>query len=94
MILISTIRIDKEHLKLLDKLISHLTLRGNKITKKDFVAKLIEDAMTAEGLEETEISNSITDDHAWKGLDDVFELGIKDLSEKVDEILYQLHKEE
>jgi hypothetical protein len=93
-ILISTIRIDKEHLKLLDKLISHLTLRGNKITKKDFVAKLIEDAMTAEGLEETEISNSITDDHAWKGLDDVFELGIKDLSEKVDEILYQLHKEE
>ncbi len=90
----STIRIDKKHLKLLDKLISHLTLRGNKISKKDLIAKLIEDAMTAEGLEEKEISYSITDDDAWKGLDDVFELGIEDLSERVDELLYHLNGEE
>jgi len=90
----STVRVDKKHLKLLDKLISHLTLRGNKTSKKNLVAKLIEDAMIAEGLEENEASYSITDDHAWKGLDDVFELGIKDLSEKVDEILYQLNGEE
>jgi len=90
----STIRVDKKHLELLDKLISHLTLRGNKISKKSLVAKLIEDAMVAEGLEENETSYSITDDHAWKGLDDVFELGIEDLSEKVDEILYQLNGEE
>ena len=85
----STIRIDKKHLKLLDILISHLTLRGKKISKKDLIAKLIEEAMTAEGLEENETSDSITDDHAWKGLEDVFELGLKDLSEKVDKILYQ-----
>ncbi|MFW9875197.1 MAG: hypothetical protein ACFFG0_18990 [Candidatus Thorarchaeota archaeon] len=90
----STIRIDKRHLKLLDKLISHLTLRGKKISKKDLIAKLIEEAMTAEGLEENESSDSIVDDHAWKGLDDVFELGIKDLSEKVDEILYRLNEVE
>ncbi len=90
----STIRIDKKHLKILDKLISHLTLRGNKITKKDLVAKLIEEAMIAEGLEENESTFSILDDHAWKGLDDVFELGIEDLSEKVDEFLYQLNEEE
>ncbi len=90
----STIRIDNKHLKLLDKLISHLILRGNKISKKDLVAKLIEDAMIAEGLEENESSYSITDDHAWKGLEDIFELGIEDLSEKVDEILYQLNGEE
>lgn len=90
----STIRIDKRHLKLLDKLISHLTLRGNKISKKDFVAKLIENAMIDEGLEEHESSESVENDHAWKGLDDVFELGIKDLSEKVDEILYQLPEEQ
>lgn len=90
----STVRVDKKHLKLLDKLISHLTLRGNKISKKRLLAKLIEDAMIAEGLEENEVSYSITDDHAWKGLDDVFELGIEDLSEKVDEILYQLNGEE
>lgn len=90
----STIRIDKKHLKLLDKLISHLTLRGNKISKKDLIAKLIEDAMTAEGLEEEESSYSTTDDNAWKGLDDVFELGIEDLSERVDEFLYQLNEEE
>jgi len=78
----------------LDKLISHLILRGNKISKKGLVAKLIEDAMIAEGLEENESSDSITDDHAWKGLEDVFELGIEDLSEKVDEFLYQLNEEE
>ncbi|MBY8978763.1 MAG: hypothetical protein KGD72_00100 [Candidatus Lokiarchaeota archaeon] len=78
----------------MDKLISHLTLRGNKVSKKALVAKLIEDAMMAEGIEENEISGSITDDHAWKGLDDVFELGIEGLSENVDEILYQLNGEE
>lgn len=94
MIFISTVRIDKKHLKLLDKLISHLTLRGNKISKKGLVAKLIEDAMIAEGLEENEVPDSITDDHAWKGLDDVFELDIESLSEKVDEVLYKLNGEE
>ena len=94
MICISTVRIDKKHLKLLDKLVSHLILRGNKVSKKDLVAKLIEDAMIAEGLEENEVSDSITNDHAWKGLEDVFELGIEDLSERVDEILYQLNGEE
>jgi len=93
-IFISTVRIDKKHLKLLDKLISHLILRGNKVSKKGLVAKLIEDAMIAEGLDENEILDPITDDHAWKGLDDVFELGIEGLSEKVDEILYQLNGEE
>ena len=93
-IFISTLRIDKKHLKLLDKLISHLTLRGNKISKKALVAKLIEDAMVAEGIEENEVLSSITDDHAWKGLDDVFELNIENLSENVDEILYKLNEEE
>lgn len=94
MIFISTIRIDKKHLKLLDRLVSHLTLRGKKISKKDLVAKMIEDALIAEGLEENEVFESIIDDHAWKGLDDIFELGIKDLSERVDEILYQSNGEE
>ncbi len=94
MIFISTIRIDKKHLKLLDRLVSHLTLRGKKISKKDLVAKMIEDALIAEGLEENEVLESIIDDHAWKGLDDIFELGIKDLSERVDEILYQSNGEE
>ena len=50
--------------------------------------------MRAEGLEENEVPKSITDDHAWKGLKDVFELGIEDLSEKVDEVLYMLNGEE
>lgn len=94
MIFISTIRIDKKHLKLLDRLVSHLTLRGKKISKKNLVAKMIEDALIAEGLEENEVLESIIDDHAWKGLDDIFELGIKDLSERVDQILYQSNGEE
>jgi len=93
-IFMSTVRIDKKHLKLLDKLVSHLTLRGNKVSKKGLVAKLIEDAMIAEGLQENEVQDSITNDLAWKGLDDVFELGFEDLSEKVDEVLYQLNGEE
>ena len=93
-IIISTVRIDKKHLKMLDQLVSHLTLRGNKVSKKGLVAKLIEDAMIAEGLEENESSDSITNDHAWKGLEDVFELGIERLSEKVDEVLYQLNGED
>lgn len=93
MIFISTVRIDKKHSELLDKLVSHLTLRGNKVSKKGLVAKLIEDAMIAEGLEENEVPVSINDDHAWKGLEDIFEIGIEDLSEKVDEILYQLNEE-
>ena len=93
-IFLSTIRIDEKHQKLLDKLISHLILRGNKISKKELVAKLIEDAMMAEGLEENEGSNPISEDHAWKGLDDVYELGIEDLSEKVDDLLYKLNEEE
>ena len=50
--------------------------------------------MVAEGIEENESSDSIMDDHAWKGLEDVFELGIEDLSEKVDEFLYHLNEEE
>lgn len=90
----STIRIDKKHLKLLDKLVSHLILRGNKVSKKDLVAKLIEEAMVAEGLEENEIETLETNDYAWTGLKDVFELGIEDLSETVDDILYQLNGEE
>ena len=44
--------------------------------------------------EENESSYSILDDHTWKGLDDVFELGIEDLSEKVDKILYHLNEGE
>jgi len=90
-IFISTVRIDKKHLKLLDKLISHLILRGNKVSKKGLVAKLIEDAMIAEGIEENDVPVTINDDHAWKGLEDIFELGIEDLSEKVDEVLYRLN---
>ncbi len=90
----STIRIDKKHQKLLDKLISHLTLRGNKINKKDLVAKLIENEIIAEGMAENEDLSSVTDDYAWKGLEEVFELGFEDLSEKVDEVLYKLDGEE
>ena len=47
--------------------------------------------MIAEGLEENDVLGSITDDHAWKGLEDIFELGIEDLSEKVDKVLYKLN---
>jgi len=44
--------------------------------------------MVVEGIEENDIPDSITDDHAWIGLNDVFELNIESVSENVDEILY------
>ncbi len=91
--IISTIRIDKEHAKLLDELISHLILRGKKMNKKELIGKLIEDALITEGLKNSNDLKSIENDPAWKGLKDVFKLGISDLSEKVDDILYKLNGE-
>jgi hypothetical protein len=90
----STIRIDKKHLKLLDKLIAHLTIREKKVSKKALVAKLIEDAMVAEGLDDEEDQDFEKDEYAWEGLDDVFELDIEDLSERVDELLYYANEED
>lgn len=90
----STIRIDEKHAKLLDKLISQLTLRGNKITKKNLIDRLIEEAMKAGGLEEKEIKTISPENKTWRGLDEVFELGIQDLSENIDNILYRLDEEE
>ena len=94
MFIISTIRIDKKHAKLLDELISHLILRGNKMSKKELIGKLIVNALIAEGFKNPNELNSLESDLAWKGLKDVFELGISDLSEKVDELLYKLNGEE
>ncbi len=88
MFIISTIRIDKENAKYLDELISHLILRGKKITKKELIGKLIKEALIAEGLNNSNELNSLKSDLAWKGLKDVFKLGISDLSEKVDDLLY------
>ena len=84
----STIRIDKKHLLLLDKLIATLTLRGKKITKKDLIGKLIENALRTEGIAEDENVVPLEKDPAWIGLKKTFKTGIDDLSEKVDEYLY------
>ncbi len=90
MIIISTIRIDKEIRKLLDELISHLILRGYKINKKELIGNLIKEALITEGLRDSNELGSVERDSAWKGLEDVFDLGISDLSEKVDKYLYNL----
>jgi len=84
----STIRIDKEHAKLLDELIAHLTLKGQKISKKELIGKIIENALILEGIKDSDKTISLEDDPAWKGLEDTFSLGISDLSERVDELLY------
>ena len=84
----STIRIDKEHAKLLDELIAHLTLKGQKISKKKLIGKLIENALILEGIKDSDKNISLENDPAWKGLEDTFNLGISDLSERVDEYLY------
>ncbi len=85
----STIRIDKEHAKLLDELITHLTLKGKKISKKELIGKLIENALILEGIKDSDKNVSLENDPAWKGLEDTFSLGISDLSERVDDFLYE-----
>ena len=90
----SIIRIDKEHIKLLDKLIVHLRLRGQKISKRELIGKLIENALIAEGIKNAGKDLLLENDPAWKGLKDTFKLGISNLSESVDELLYEREKEE
>ena len=89
----STIRIDKEHAKLLDELIAHLTLKGQKISKKELIGKIIENALMLEGIKDSGKDISLEEDPAWKGLEDTFSLGISDLSERVDELLYEKNGE-
>jgi len=89
----STIRIDKEHAKLLDELIAHLTLKGQKISKKELIGKIIENALLLEGIMDSDKNISLENDPAWKGLEDTFNLGISDLSERVDELLYEKNGE-
>lgn len=89
----STIRIDKEHAKLLDELIAHLTLKGQKISKKELIGKIIENALRLEGIKDSDKTISLEDDPAWIGLEDTFSLGISDLSERVDELLYEKNGE-
>jgi len=84
----STIRIDDEHAKLLDRLIAHLTLKGQKITKKELIGKLIENAISVEGMIEPAELIPLDEDPAWIGLKETFKTGISDLSERVDDYLY------
>ncbi len=60
----------------------------------DKLGKLIEDALVTEGLKTSNNEIPVEEDIAWKGLNDVFDLGITDLSEKVDELLYMLNHDD
>jgi hypothetical protein len=84
----STIRIDGKHSELLDKLLAHLLLRGKKTTKKELVGIIIENALKNEGISMNDATIPPEDDPAWKGMEETFQTGIKDLSTKVDEYLY------
>jgi len=90
----STIRIDEKHARLLDRLVAHITMRGKKVNKKVLVGKLIEDAVTNEGIPLQDELGPLENDPAWTGLQHTFKLGILDLSEKVDKYLYHLNGEE
>ena len=69
-------------------------LIGQKISKKELIGKLIEDALNLEGIKNSNKEVPLEKDPAWKGLEDTFSLGIKDLSERVDEFLYESDGEE
>ncbi|MHA1720560.1 MAG: hypothetical protein ACTSWX_00890 [Promethearchaeota archaeon] len=90
----STIRIDEKHQKLLDKLIANMILRGRKINKKKIIGELIENALISEGIPIDDELIPLEEDPAWIGLNDIFHLGFPDLSENVDNLLYQFDGED
>ena len=53
------------------------------------IGKLIENALILEGIKDSDKNISLENDPAWKGLEDTFNLGISDLSERVDNFLYE-----
>ncbi len=93
----STIRIDKEHQEILDRLLATLVLKGKKINKKDLIGELIEDAAHKMAESEPNFSDALlplTEDPAWIGLEKTFKLGHPTLSESVDRELYRLDGED
>ena len=86
----STIRIDEDHQKMLEKLIATFILRGKKTNKKQLIGELIEKALKSEGImvNDSELS-PLEEDPAWINLDDCISSGISDLSENIDEYLYR-----
>ncbi len=90
----STIRIDAKHARLLDRLVAQITMRGKKVNKMALVGKLIEDASKTEGIPLIDEPIPLEEDPAWTGLQEIFNLGISDLSENVDKYLYRLNGEE
>ena len=87
----STLRIDPTHQKMLDKLLARYILRGIKITKKEFIGKLIEKASSdVTFLPDFNTLPPLEEDPAWRDLDICFDLGHPTLSEHVDDLLYQV----
>jgi hypothetical protein len=82
----STTRVEEKHQKLLDKILAKRVLRGAKISKTKLIGKLIEEAAISEGIcgYDDDII-PFEEDPAWKGLQITYDLGISDLSERVDE---------
>ncbi|MFO7797436.1 MAG: hypothetical protein ACQERB_07145 [Promethearchaeati archaeon] len=70
-----------------------MTLKGEKISKKKLVGKLIENAASSEGLKVSEKLPPLEEDPAWIGLEKTFSLGISDLSENVDYYLYDMDED-
>ena len=90
-----SIRIDKEHNEMLDKLIARLILMGKKITKKELIGHLIETAAKEENsIAELNKNLGLEDDPLWIGLSKTHKSGIKDLSTSVDQLLYKMEEEE
>ena len=79
----TTIRIDEKHSHLLDRLYALKIMRGQKITKKDLVGQLIENALNTEDDKEKPVLCPLEEDPAWISLNKVYDLGIKDISENL-----------
>ena len=97
----NTKRMSKKHQKFLDKLLAKWVLQENINPRKNEAKTPIEQSEISEDLfsandkmfhkERVEIEMPLEDDPAWKDLDLTYSLGIEDLSEKMDEYLYEKH---
>ena len=89
MIKVTTVKIDKKYLKLLDRVQAEILIKhGIKIPKKDIVEKALEWALSNKEFVEKKLLEKRDKKRILEMLKRPIDWGIKDASVKVDEYLY------
>ncbi|HMF34507.1 MAG TPA: hypothetical protein VKK79_24000 [Candidatus Lokiarchaeia archaeon] len=89
-----SIRIDPAHDKMLDHLLEKERQRGKIVTKKEIVQKLIENAIQSDLDSSEQNIGPLEEDPAWIALKNPLNIPIVDLSENIDQYLYDSQADE